>query len=67
MRVTNLVFLPLILAGGALAQILDRDFAIEGCIGLSTILNPSLGIAGAAITGLFTTEGACAVSRARLL
>lgn len=61
MRLASLFIFPLI-AVGAVAQILQRDFAIQGCIGLTTILNPTLGIAGSALTGLFTTESACAVS-----
>lgn len=62
MKFSTLLIAP-VLALGATAQILNRDFAIEGCVGLSTVLNPALGILGSAITGqLFTTESACAVS-----
>lgn len=61
MLFSHLLLLPL-LAIGALAQIAERDFAIEGCIGLTTILNPALGIAGSAVTGLFTSESACAAA-----
>jgi len=61
MRLSYLLAAPLLVLSSS-AQIINRDFAIEGCVGLTTILNPALGIAGQALTGLFTTESACAVS-----
>lgn len=63
MRLSYFFAAPLLLASQVFGQaIIDRDFAINGCLGLTTILDPSLGIVGTALTGLFTTEGACATA-----
>lgn len=63
MRLSYFFAAPLLLASQAFGQaIIDRNFAIQGCVGLTAILDPTLGIAGTALTGLFTTESACAVS-----
>ena len=61
MRFSTLLALPFVVTG-ALAQGIARDFNIEGCVGVTAVLNPALGLGASLLTGLFTTESACAVS-----
>lgn len=54
-------FLAPVLALTASAQILDRDFSIQGCVGLTTVLGLVTG-GGLGLTGAFGTETQCRVS-----
>jgi len=60
MRLSYFLLAP-ILALSASAQILDRNFAIEGCVSLTTALSV-LGSGGLGLTASYDSEGACRVS-----
>jgi len=60
MRLSVFLLAP-VLALSASAQILDRNFAIEGCVSLTTALNV-LSSGGLGLTASYDTEGACRVS-----
>jgi hypothetical protein len=61
MRLSYFLIAP-VLALSASAQILSRDFAIDGCVGLTSFLGVTPAIVGTAQTGLYATESSCAVS-----
>jgi hypothetical protein len=61
MLFASLLALPL-LASGSLAAILNRDFAIQGCVGVTTVLNVAGGLGTTLLLGLYQTEGDCVVS-----
>jgi hypothetical protein len=65
MKLAYLLLAPALALTAAAQTIANRDFAIEGCLGLTAILDQTGAIAGSAITGLFQTESACAVSASR--
>jgi hypothetical protein len=60
MRLSYFLLAP-ILALSASAQVLNRDFAIEGCVALTTVTS-ILGSGGLGLSGSYGSETLCRVS-----